>query len=113
MLPRLMRIEDFVGGRQGDQCLLARRGCRSQISRWKPAFLVGDPEIVFKFRHPDFGKAALVDVRPEFPGSYRVKFKVEVLPRWQARVPNWTGNRKKPDAITKDRIERRDETAFI
>jgi hypothetical protein len=34
-------------------------------------FPVGDPEIVFKFRHPDEQKAAAVDVRPKIAGKYR------------------------------------------
>ena len=44
-------------------------------------FAVGDPEIVFKFRHPDLQKAAEMDVRPNIAGKYRIKFKVEALPR--------------------------------
>ena len=43
-------------------------------------FPVGDPEIVFKFRHPDEQKAAAIDVRPQISGKYRVKFKAEALP---------------------------------
>ena len=43
-------------------------------------FPVGDPEIVFKFRHPDLQKAAELDVRPSVPGRYRIKFKAELLP---------------------------------
>jgi hypothetical protein len=43
-------------------------------------FAVGDPEIVFKFRHPDLQKAADMDVRPNISGDYRVKFKAEALP---------------------------------
>ena len=43
-------------------------------------FPVGDPEMVFKFRHPDMQKAAELDVRPSFAGDYRIKFKVEALP---------------------------------
>ena len=43
-------------------------------------FAVGDPEIVFKFRHPDLQKAADVDVRPQIAGAYRIKFKAEALP---------------------------------
>lgn len=43
-------------------------------------FPVGDPEIVFKFRHPDEQMAAAVDVRPKIAGSYRIKFKAEALP---------------------------------
>lgn len=43
-------------------------------------FPVGDPEIVFKFRHPDEKTAAAVDVRPNISGKYRIKFKAEALP---------------------------------
>jgi hypothetical protein len=43
-------------------------------------FAVGDPEIVFKFRHPDLQKTADLDVRPQIAGSYRIKFKAEALP---------------------------------
>jgi hypothetical protein len=47
---------------------------------YRDGFPAGDPEIVFKFRHPDIQKAAAMDVRPNIDGDYRVKFKVEVLP---------------------------------
>ena len=43
-------------------------------------FRLGDPEVVFKFRHPDEQTAAAVDVRPKIAGAYRIKFKAEVLP---------------------------------
>ena len=43
-------------------------------------FPVGDPEIVFKFRHPDEQAATAVDVRPKIAGAYRIKFKAEALP---------------------------------
>lgn len=43
-------------------------------------FAVGDPEIVFKFRHPDLQKTADMDVRPQIAGDYRIKFKSEALP---------------------------------
>jgi|WetSurMetagenome_2_1015567.scaffolds.fasta_scaffold01597_8 hypothetical protein len=43
-------------------------------------FPVGDPEIVFKFRHPDIQLCAEKDVRPHIPGIYRIKFKAEALP---------------------------------
>jgi hypothetical protein len=43
-------------------------------------FPVGDPEIVFKYRHPDEKTAAAVDVRPRISGKYRIKFKAEALP---------------------------------
>jgi hypothetical protein len=54
--------------------ILRRRVC------YVNGFPVGDPEIVFKFRHPDEGKAADIDMRPKCPGEYRIKFKVEALP---------------------------------
>jgi hypothetical protein len=43
-------------------------------------FPVGDPEIVFKFRHPDEQAATAMDVRPKIAGKYRIKFKAEALP---------------------------------
>jgi len=43
-------------------------------------FAVGDPEIVFKVRHPDLQKVADIDVRPKIAGTYEIKFKAEVLP---------------------------------
>jgi hypothetical protein len=43
-------------------------------------FAVGDPEVVFKFRHPDLQKAAEMDVRPRFIDDYQIKFKAEALP---------------------------------
>lgn len=52
---------------------------RRRIS-YVDGFPVGDPEIVFKFRHPDEQKAAALDVRPKISGKYRIKFKAEALP---------------------------------
>jgi len=43
-------------------------------------FPVGDPEIVFKYRHPEEQKAAAMDVRAHIDGKYRIKFKAEALP---------------------------------
>jgi hypothetical protein len=48
--------------------------------RYEEGFPVGDPEVVFKFRHPDMQKAAEMDVRPHIPGVHRIKFKAEALP---------------------------------
>ena len=39
-----------------------------------------DPELTFKFRHPDLGSAAAIDVRPARTADYRIKFKEEILP---------------------------------
>jgi hypothetical protein len=48
--------------------------------RYEDGFPAGDPEIVFKFRHPNMQKAAELDVRPNIAGIYRIKFKAEALP---------------------------------
>jgi hypothetical protein len=47
---------------------------------YKDGFPIGDPEIVFKFRHPDMQLAAETDVRPQILGAHRVKFKCQALP---------------------------------
>ena len=47
---------------------------------YKDGFPIGDPEIVFKFRHPDMQMAAETDVRPQILGDHRVKFKCQALP---------------------------------
>jgi len=47
---------------------------------YKDGFPTGDPEVVFKYRHPDLQKAAEMDVRPRIKGDYRIKFKAEALP---------------------------------
>jgi hypothetical protein len=52
---------------------------RRRIS-YVDGFPVGDPEIVFKYRHPDEKAAAAMDVRPHIAGKYRIKFKAEALP---------------------------------
>lgn len=54
--------------------ILRRRVC------YVDGFPVGDPEVVFKFRHPDEQKASAMDVRPKIAGKYRIKFKAEALP---------------------------------
>lgn len=47
---------------------------------YENGFPVSDPEMVFKFRHPDMQTAAELDVRPNIAGNYRIKFKAEALP---------------------------------
>ncbi|WP_295453673.1 hypothetical protein [uncultured Thiodictyon sp.] len=47
---------------------------------YEDGFPLPDPEIVFKFRHPDQQLAAQLDVRPQMAGKYRIKFKAEALP---------------------------------
>jgi hypothetical protein len=48
--------------------------------RFEDGFPAAEPEVVFKFRHPDQQQAAEVDVRPKIPGDFRIKFKAEALP---------------------------------
>jgi len=48
--------------------------------RFVDGFAAEEPEIVFKFRHPDQKAAAGTDIRPNLPGKYRIKFKAEALP---------------------------------
>lgn len=52
---------------------------RRRVS-YEDGFPIGEPEIVFKFRHPDIQKAAQLDVRPNIAGKYQIKFKTEALP---------------------------------
>lgn len=47
---------------------------------YKDGFPIGDPEVVFKFRHPDMQMAAETDVRPQILGDHQVKFKCQALP---------------------------------
>jgi len=47
---------------------------------YRDGFPIGDPEIVFKFRHPDIQVAAETDVRPQILGEHRIKFKCQALP---------------------------------
>ena len=47
---------------------------------YKDGFPIGDPEIVFKFRHPDMQMCAETDVRPHILGDHRVKFKCQAMP---------------------------------
>jgi hypothetical protein len=54
--------------------ILRRRIC------YVDGFPVGDPEVVFKFRHPDEEAATKLDVRPKIAGKYQIKFKAEALP---------------------------------
>jgi hypothetical protein len=47
---------------------------------YEHGFPVGEPEVVFKFRHPDLETAAALDVRPKISGVHEIKFKAEALP---------------------------------
>jgi hypothetical protein len=48
--------------------------------RYHDGFPIGEPEIVFKYRHKDLQATAETDVRPQIEGDFRVKFKAQVLP---------------------------------
>jgi hypothetical protein len=77
---RRPQIKEIVFGDTAD-CRLYNNAfiLRRRVS-YVDGFPVGDPEIVFKFRHPDPEKAAAVDVRPHIAGKSRIKFKAEALP---------------------------------
>lgn len=47
---------------------------------YQDGFPIGDPEIVFKFRHSDIQLCAETDVRPRILGDHRVKFKCQAMP---------------------------------
>jgi len=47
---------------------------------YKDGFPIGDPEMVFKFRHPDMQLCAETDVRPHILGDHQVKFKCQAMP---------------------------------
>jgi hypothetical protein len=47
---------------------------------YRDGWPAGTPELTVKFRHPDFEKAARVDIRPALAGETRIKFKQELLP---------------------------------
>ena len=47
---------------------------------YEDGFLSGAPELALKFRHADRDTAAAIDVRPQAPGTARIKFKEELLP---------------------------------
>ena len=53
--------------------------CASSYS-YTDGFPSGEPEIVFKFRHPDIQKAAEADVPHRFLETIGVKFKCQALP---------------------------------
>ena len=55
--------------------IVRRRTCH------RDGWPIDDPELTFKFRHPDFSaSAAATDVRPARTADYRIKFKEEILP---------------------------------
>ena len=47
---------------------------------YKDGFPIGEPEIVFKYRHQNLQTTAETDVRPHIHGDFRIKFKAQALP---------------------------------
>jgi len=74
------QIREIVFGDTPDFRLYNHSFILRRRIRYECGFPLGDPEVVFKFRHPDLETAAAVDVRPNIAGNYRLKFKVEALP---------------------------------
>ena len=76
------RIREIVFGDTPDMRLYRHAFILRRRTTYVDGFAVGDPEIVFKFRHADARRSAAVDVRPNIEGSYRIKFKAEVRMPW-------------------------------
>ena len=74
------RVREVVFGDTPDFRLYQNGFILRRRIRYVDGFARGDPEIVFKFRDPDFRRAAALDVRPRIAGKYRIKFKVQALP---------------------------------
>jgi hypothetical protein len=77
---RRPNIREIVFGDTADMRLYHHSFMLRRRITYVDGFPVGDPEIVFKFRHPDRQQAAAMDVRPNIDGAYRIKFKAEALP---------------------------------
>ena len=73
-------VREIIFGDTPDFCLYNNAFILRRRITYVDGFPVGDPEIVFKFRHPDEQKATALDVRPKIAGKYRIKFKAEALP---------------------------------
>jgi len=65
------RIREVVFLDTGDFKLYNNAFILRRRIAYEDGFPVGDPEIVFKFRHPDLQKAAELDVRPKIPAYTR------------------------------------------
>jgi hypothetical protein len=74
------RIREVVFLDTRDFALYNRAFILRRRIAYEDGFPIGDPEIVFKFRHPDLQTAAEMDVRPNIATTYRIKFKAEALP---------------------------------
>ena len=74
------QIREVVFGDTADFRLYNHAFILRRRIAYQDGFPVSEPEIVFKFRHPDMQKAAELDMRPNIAGKYRIKFKAEALP---------------------------------
>ncbi len=74
------KIREIVFGDTPDFALYSSAFILRRRIAYEDGFPVGDPEIVFKFRHPELERAAALDMRPKIAGKYRIKFKAEMLP---------------------------------
>src|SRR5215475_12356601 len=74
------QIREVVFGDTADFRLYSNSFILRRRIAYKDGFPAGEPEIVFKFRHPDMQKVAELDMRPKIAGNYRIKFKAEALP---------------------------------
>jgi len=74
------QIREVVFGDTADFRLYNNAFILRRRIAYKDGFPEDEPEIVFKFRHPDMQRAAELDMRPKIAGNYRIKFKAEALP---------------------------------
>lgn len=74
------KIREIVFGDTPDFRLYNNAFILRRRIEYVDGFPVGDPQIVFKFRHPDEEQAKAVEVAPNIAGKYRIKFKAEALP---------------------------------
>lgn len=77
---RKPHVREIVFGDTKDFRLYKRDFILRRRIRYVDGFPTGEPEIVFKFRCADRERAAALDIRPVIPGSFRVKFKAQLLP---------------------------------
>jgi hypothetical protein len=74
------QIREVVFGDTADFRLYNNSFILRRRLAYQDGFPASEPEIVFKFRHPDMQRAAELDMRPNIAGNYRIKFKAEALP---------------------------------
>jgi hypothetical protein len=105
------RVREIVFGDTPDFRLYNNGFILRRRIRYVDGFATGDPEIVFKFRDPDFRRAAALDVRPRIAGKYRIKFKVQALPL-NDRVGGYRTLYSKNCQFGVSQVRERDRTAM-